>query len=115
MEEARGLYYISLSYSMEETWSVTCVKKVMDEITATLAHFNFSDQFMGLLGSSGPSQSTIFGSASVFVVSCSIFSESSLRWPASRSTSFSKLELGGDPLPLGNGTVEAGTFSGSVL
>lgn len=84
-------------------------------MTATLAHFNFSDQFIGFWGSSGPSQSTIFGSTSVFVVSGSFLSESSLGWPASRSISFSKLELAGDPFSFGIGTVEAGTFSGSLL
>ena len=84
-------------------------------MTATLAHFNFSDQCTGFLGSSGPSQSTIFGSTSVFVISASFFSESSLRWPASRSISFSKLELAGDASPFGTGTVEVGNFSGSVL
>lgn len=101
--------------SMKEARKATCVKKVMDEMTATLAHFNLSDQFMGFLGSSGPSQSTIFGSTSVLVVSSSFLSESSLRWPASRSISFSKLELAGDPFPFGTGIVEVGTFSGSVL
>ena len=83
-------------------------------MTATLAHFNFSDQFMGFWGSSGPSQSTIFGSTSIFVVSGSFLSESSLGWPASRSISFSKLELVGDPFPFGAEAVEAGTFSESV-
>ena len=99
---------------MEKAWRVTCVKKVTDEMTATLAHFSFSDQFMGFFGSSGPSQSTMFGSTSCFVVSDSFLSEPSLRWPASRSISFSKLELAGDPPPFGAGTVEVGIFSGSV-
>lgn len=87
----------------------------MDEMTATLAHFSFSDQFTGFLGSSGPSQSTMFGSTSVFVVSGSFFSELSLRWPASRSISFSKVELAGDSFPVGAEIVELGNFSGSVL
>ena len=87
----------------------------MEEMTATLAHFNFSDQFTGLLRSSGPSQSTIFGSTSVLVPSGSFLSESSLRWPASRSISFSNSELASDPFPFATGTVEVDTFSGSVL
>ena len=115
MEEAKGLLSISILYPMGEAWRFTCVKKVMDAMTATLAHFSFSDQFMGFWGSSGPSQSTIFGSASVFIVSGSFLSESSLRWPASRSISFSKLEPAGDAFPFGTGNAEIGTFSGSVL
>ena len=108
-------HYISILYSIEEAWRVTCVKKVMDEMTATLAHFNFSDQFMGFWGSSGPSQSTMFGFTSLFVISGSLLLDSSLRWPASRSISFSKLELAGDPFPFGTWSIEAGTFSGSVV
>ena len=111
----QGAAYISISYSMEETSRATCVKKVMDEMTATLAHFNFSDQFTGFLGSSGPSQSTMSGSTSLCIVSGSFLSDSSLRWPASKSISFSKLELAGDPFPFGAWTVDGGTFSGSAL
>ena len=92
---------------------MTCVRKVIDAMTATLAHFNFSDQFTGFLGSSGPSQSTMFGSTSVIVVPRSFFSESSLAWPASRSIFSSRLEFLGDPVPIG-GPVEACFFSGSV-
>lgn len=38
------------------------VRKVMEETTAMLDHFSFSDQLMGFAGSLGPSQETIFGS-----------------------------------------------------
>ena len=93
---------------------MTCVRKVIDAMTATLAHFKFSDQLIGFLGSSGPSQSTMFGSASALVVPGSCFLESSLAWPASRSIFSSKLALLGDPFPFA-GPVEAGFFSGSVL
>ena len=115
MEEAKGLYHMSILASMEEVGKATYVRKVMDEMTATLAHFNLSDQLIGFLGSSGPSQSTTSGSTSGFVVSGSFLSESSLRWPASRSISFSKSELAGDRFPFGTGYVEVGIFSGSVL
>ena len=93
---------------------MTCVRKVIDAMTPTLAHFRVSDQFTGFFGSSGPSQSTMFGSTTVLVVPGSSFLESSLAWPASRSIfSSNKLELLGDPFPFG-GPVEAGFFSGSV-
>ncbi len=79
----------------------------MVAMTATFAHFSLSDQFMGFLGSSGPSQSTMFGfNTSALVVSSSFLSESSLRWPASRSISFSRLKLAGDPFPFATGSVE---------
>ena len=92
---------------------MTCVRNVIDAMTATLAHFKFSDQLIGFFGSSGPSQSTMFGSASA-VVQGSCFLESSLAWPASRSIFSSKLALLGDPFPFA-GPVKAGFFSGSVL
>ena len=44
--------------------SSTYVRKVMEAMTAMLPHFFFSGQFVGFSGSSGPSQSTQFGSIS---------------------------------------------------
>ncbi len=87
----------------------------MDAMTPTFAHFSLSDQFTGFLGSSGPSQSTMFGfNTSAMVVSSSFLSESSLRWPASRSISFSRLELAGDPFSFATGSVEVnGAASGT--
>ena len=98
----------------EKDRGMTYVRKVIDAMTATLAHFNFSGQFTGFLGSSGPSQSTIFGSTSVLLVPMSFFSESSLAWPASRSIFSSKLELLGGGLFPFDRPVEVGFFSGSV-
>ena len=97
----------------EEVEKATCVKKVMEAMTAMLAALSFPDQFMGLLGSSGPSQPTMFGSTSVglVVMSDSFLYESSLRRPASRSDSFSKLEPEVDAFPFATGMAEIGTFS----
>ena len=117
MEEAKGLqctYQISIVLH-EGASRVTHVRKVMAAITATLAHFIFSGQFMGFLGSSGPSQSTMFVSTSCLFASGSCLSESSLPWPASISISLSKLELAGVPFSFRAGIVEEDTFSGSVL
>ena len=68
----------------------------MEAITATLLHFNFSDQLTGFWGSSLPSQSTMLGSSSVCVV-CSLSSSGvDSRLPCSRSISSSVSELAGD-------------------
>lgn len=92
----------------------------MEEMTATLPHLSFSDQFMGFAGSSGPSQSTMFGSDPACCVSSSFLLDDELGVPASRSVStvsFSRSELafGGasdieDMLPA-SGVVEE-SFSG---
>lgn len=68
----------------------------MEEMTATLPHLSFSDQFMGFAGSSGPSQSTMLGSDPACCVSSSFLLDDELRVPASRSVftvSFSRSEL----------------------
>ena len=92
----------------------------MEEMTATLPHLSFSDQFMGFARSSGPSQSTMFGSDPACCVSSSFLLDDELRVPASRSVStvsFSRSEVafGGasdieDMLPA-SGVVER-SFSG---
>ena len=81
MEEAKGLQSIMLNWHGildGRSWKVTHVKNVIDAMTVMLAHFNFSDQLIGFLGSSGPSQSTIIGSTAVVSVSGSFLSKSSL-------------------------------------
>lgn len=70
----------------------------MEEMTATLPHFNLADQFIGFSGSSGPSQFTLFGSDTVCsAASISVLLEEELSGlPVSRSTSLSTSELVGD-------------------
>ncbi len=92
MEEASGLKN-QLSSGMERSQGESYVRKVIDAMTATLPHFSFSDQLIGFWGSSFPSQSTMFGSTSVFATSCSFSLDDDPRLPASRSISFSSSEL----------------------
>lgn len=102
----------------------------MEARTAILPHLNLSDQLTGFLGSSGPSQSTMFGSTGSTFSSVSDFSTDDTPFPASRSTgcslnpfstciSFSRSEPSGDdasfPLSaLDEGLGVACTVSGGV-
>ena len=79
----------------------------MDEMTATLPHFNPPAQLYGLLGSSGPSQPTMLGSTSVWSVPGSFLLDEEPRWAASRSMSSSRLELADDLFSFSSDVEEA--------
>lgn len=58
---------------MQNIYKGTYVRNVINAIEATIVNFFLKLQFKGFIGSSGPSQSTIFGSVVTF--SGALFSE----------------------------------------